>query len=209
MRLNFRRHPVNGWLRFRVRQYKVTHDPRFFPAPRAAAAGRWIHFHGLRRRALGRRSDPSFHPIRSILERRPSIQPAGVSGLGGEHGAMALDQRGQGHFGTAGFRGYGRARYSADAPVPASQAVDRLFARLSRNAALPPLCFIVRRNGALAADLKTYIMPETACSHAFGKRIPPSTCRSRPKEAQRFLFQLTFRREQPLFFFPKTTAFPL
>src|SRR6266705_1763916 len=59
---------------------------------------------------------------------------------------------------------------SSQRSVPASQAVDRLFARLSRNAALP-LCFIVRRNGALEADVKTYIMPETACSHAFGKRI--------------------------------------
>src|SRR5258708_12183672 len=208
MRLNFRRRPVNGWLRFRVRQYKVTHDPRFFPTCRAVAAGWRVHFYGLRRRPLGRRSNPAFHPIWSILERHPSIQPARVSGLGGEHGAMALDQRGQGHFGAAGFRGYGRARYFPDAPVPASQAVDRLFARLSRNAALPPLCFIVRRNGALAADLKTYIMPETAGAHAFGKRTPPSTCRSRPKEAKRFLFQLIFRREKPMLFMRKTTALP-
>src|SRR5258706_14089604 len=81
---------------------------------------------------------------------------------------MALDQRRQGHFGAAGFRGYGRARYSADAAVPASQAVDRLFARLSRNAALPRLCLIVRRNRALAADIKTYIVPLIACSQAFG-----------------------------------------
>ena len=84
---------------------------------------------------------------------------------------MALDQRRQGRFGAAGFRGHGRAGYSADALVPASQAVDWLFAGLSGNAALPRLCSIVPRNGALAADLKTYIVLETACSHAFGKRI--------------------------------------
>src|SRR5258706_10570594 len=85
---------------------------------------------------------------------------------------MALDQRRQGHFGAAGFRSYGRARYSADAAVPASQAVDWLFARLSRNAALPLLCLIVRRNRALAADVNTYIMPQTACSQASKRREP-------------------------------------
>src|SRR5260370_5076270 len=173
MRLNFRRHPVNGWLRFRMRHYKVTHDPRFFPTPRAAAAGRWIYFYGLRRRALGRRSDPAFHPIWSILERRPSIQPAGVSGLGGAYGAMALDQRGQGHSGTAGFRGYGRARHSADAPVPASQAVDRLFARLSRNAALPALCLIFPRNEGFGSRRKDiYYASESLFMHSGGGWVP-------------------------------------
>src|SRR5260370_42577774 len=110
MRLNFRHHPVNGWLRFRVRQYKVTHDPRFFPAPRAAAAGRWVHFHGLRRRALGRRANPAFPPIWSILERRPSIPPAGVSGLVESYDAMALHLRGECNSGAAAFRAYGLAR---------------------------------------------------------------------------------------------------
>src|SRR5258705_3318297 len=168
---------------------KVTHDPRFFPTCRAFAAGRRIHFHGLRRCALGRRSNPAFHPVWSILERHPSIQPTGVSGLGGERGAVALDQRGQGYFGAAGFRGNGRAGYSADAPVPASQALDRLFAGLSENAALPPLCFIVRRNGALAADVKTYIMPRrlvpthsgSSSEKLFRSALP--TGRQRPHDA--------------------------
>src|SRR5258708_6185932 len=146
-----------GWAFGCANIYKVTHDARFFPTCRAVAAGRRIHFHGLRRRALGRRSNPAFHPIWSILERRPSIQPAGVSGLGGEHGAMALDQRGQGHFGTAGFRGYGRARYSADALVPASQAVDRLFARLSRNPALARLVLLSRLNGTCVPALSNIL----------------------------------------------------
>src|SRR5260370_14015521 len=99
---------------------------------------------------------------------------------------MALDKRGQGPSGAAGFRGYGRARHSADAAVPASQAVDRLFARLSRNAALPPLCLIVGGNGALAAGVKTYIMPQRASSSIGGPAGPgivPGAAFARPLAA--------------------------
>src|SRR5229473_4725292 len=111
-------------------RHKVTHDPRFFPTCGAAAAGWRIYLHGLRRRALGRRSDLAFYPFWRILERYPSIQPAGVPGLGGGHRALALDQR-QNYPGPTGFRRDGRVGYLADAAVPAAQAADRLFAELT------------------------------------------------------------------------------
>src|SRR6476659_8494533 len=45
-----------------------------------------------------------------------------------------------------------------------------VFAVMSGNAVLAASCSVVRRNGALAVDVKTYIMLEAACSHQSGKR---------------------------------------
>src|SRR4030081_1681875 len=99
-------------------------------------AGGFI-FIGYYGRRLGAGSSLAFSQVWTILERDSSIQPAGVPGLGGGHCALALDQYRQNYTGPAGFRRDGGAGHSADAAVPAPQAVDRLFAELSGNAAMP------------------------------------------------------------------------
>src|SRR6266852_4262259 len=105
---------------------------------------------------MGRRSDLAVHAVWSILERYPPIQPAGVSDLGGGYCALALDQRRQDHAGPAGICRDGRVGYLADAAVPAPQAADRVFPKLTGNTAPPGLCPAVRSNGAAVTCVETY-----------------------------------------------------